>query len=128
VKPTTTTVSPPLHMASSVIIDPRELKAHLNLLRAFHDLKTQVESGSKLEFNARTLSPKERWTSFVQASVERCVDCVCASCGTLTHVHHCRFYKWVSSLKVDGNDIAERMKCPSLDVCLVWHAYMLNQR
>jgi len=94
-------------MASNPILDPGELKAHLNLLRAFHDLKSQVENGSKLEFDARTLSAEERWKSFVQASVER-------------------FYGWISGLRVGGDDMIERMKFPSLDICLVWHAYMLN--
>jgi len=58
-------------MASNRILDPNELGAHLNLLRAFHDLKSQVEDGSKLGFSAHKLSPEEAWKSFVQASVDR---------------------------------------------------------
>ena len=61
----------PRHMAANPILDPRELKAHLNLLRAFYDLKSQVEGGSKLELDAHTSSPEERWESFVQVSVGR---------------------------------------------------------
>ena len=58
-------------MAANSLLDPSELKAHLNLLRAFHDLKSRVEDGAKLEFAAHALSPKERWESFVQDSIER---------------------------------------------------------
>jgi hypothetical protein len=112
-------------MASNPILDSSELKAHLNLLRALHDLKSQVEDGSRLELNAHRSSPEERWESFVQASVERCVVYEPASCGALTF-HFCRFHGWVSRLKVDGG--VERMERPTLDMCLVWHAYMLNPR
>ena len=59
------------HMAANPILDPSELKAHLNLLRAFHDLKSQVEDESQSEFNAHASSPEERWESFVHGSVER---------------------------------------------------------
>ena len=119
--------SHPRHMALNSVLDPSELKVHLDLLRAFHDMKSKVENESKPEFNAHTLSPEERWKSFVQASVERCVVCECTSRGTITFCCF-RFYEWVSGLKVDGNDITERMECPPLDVCLVWHAYSLNPR
>ena len=47
--------------------------------------------------------------------------------GTPTS-RRCRFYRWVAGLKVDDNDIVVDVKCPSLDVCLVWHAFMLNPR
>lgn len=57
-------------MAANPILDPSELKAHLNLLRAFHDLKSQVEDGSESKFNG---NPEERWKSFVRVSVDRCV-------------------------------------------------------
>ena len=41
-----------------------------------------------------------------------------------------RFQGWVSSLEINDNDndVAEKIECPPLDVCLVWHAYMLNPR
>jgi len=58
-------------MASNRILDPSELGAHLNLLRAFHDLKSQVEGGNRPGFDAHGLGPEERWKSFVQASVDR---------------------------------------------------------
>lgn len=112
-------------MTSNSILDPSELSAHLVLLRVFHDLKSRVEAGSKLEFNAHTLSPGERWESFVQASVEKCIVYEPALRGVLKF-RFCRFYRWVSGLKVDNNDVVEGMEYPSLDVCLVWHAYMLN--
>ena len=114
-------------MAANSVLDPSELEAHLSLLRAFHNMKSKVEDGSKLEFNALTLSPEERWKSFVQVSVERCVICECTSRGMIMFCCF-RFYEWVSGLKVDGNDIVERMECPPLDVCLVWHTYLLNPR
>lgn len=117
----------PSPMASIPVLNPSELKAHLGLLRAFHDLERRVKDGSKLESEVYAFSPEERWESFVQASVERCVVCEPVPRGAPTS-HCCRFHTWVSSLKVDGNDIVERVECPSLDVCLVWHAYMLNPR
>ena len=58
-------------MSTSPTLNPSELKAHLGLLRAFYDLKSQVEGGTELEFGVHTLSPKERWESFVRVSVER---------------------------------------------------------
>ena len=60
-------------MAATPILDSSELKAHLSLLRAFYDLKSQVENGNKSDFDAHALSPEEKWKSFVQASVEKCV-------------------------------------------------------
>ena len=114
-----------VNMTANPILNPNELKAHLNLLRAFHDMKSKVESGSKSELDVHTLSPKVEWKSFVQASVERCVVCERVSRGMM--IFCCfRFQGWVSSLKIDGNDVAEKIECPPLDVCLVWHAYMLN--
>jgi len=112
-------------MSANSVLNPNELKAHLNLLRAFHDMKSKVEDGSKLGLDGHTLSLEVGWKSFVQASVERCVVCECALRGMM--IFRCfRFQGWVSSLKVDGNDVAEKIECPPLDVCLVWHAYMLN--
>ena len=112
-------------MTANPILDPSELKAHLNLLRAFHALKSQVEDVSKLESAVHMLSPEERWKSFVQASVGRCVVREYVPCGTIT-LYCLRFYGWASNLKVGGNDVVE--ECPPLDVCFVWHAYMLNPR
>jgi hypothetical protein len=109
-------------MASDSILDPSELSAHLDLLRAFHDLKSRVEAGKELEFNA---NPEERWESFVQTSVEKCIVTKPASCGVLKF-HFCRFHRWVSGLRVHDNDVFEGTEHPSLDICLVWHAYMLN--
>ena len=110
-------------MTANPILDPSELKVHLSLLRAFHALKSQVEDASKLESAVHMLSPEERWRSFVQASVERCVVREYVSCGAVTPCSF-RFYGWVSSLELGDNDVVE--ECPPLDVCLVWHAYMLN--
>lgn len=59
-------------MAANPILNHGELKAHLSLLRAFHDLKSQVEGGSESEFSV-IANPEERWKSFVQVSVERYV-------------------------------------------------------
>lgn len=114
-------------MTVNPILDPNELRAHLNLLHAFHDMKSKVENGSKLGFDVHTLSPKVEWKSFVQASVERRVVCECVLRRPMI-ICYFRFQGWVSSLNIDGNDVAEKIECPPLDVCLVWHAYMLNPR
>ena len=57
-------------MAANPILNPSELRAHLNLLRAFHDLKSQVEDGSESELDANL---EKRWESFVRVSVDRYV-------------------------------------------------------
>ena len=57
-------------MAANLILNLNELKAHLNLLRAFHDLKSQVEDGSESELDA---DPEKRWESFVRVSVDKYV-------------------------------------------------------
>ena len=57
-------------MAANLVLNPNELKAHLNLLRAFHNLKSQVEDGSESELDA---NPEKRWESFVRVSVDRYV-------------------------------------------------------
>ena len=59
-------------MAASPILNPSELEAHLKLLRAFYDLKSQIEGGSEPDFNVDA-NPKKRWESFVRVSVERYV-------------------------------------------------------
>ena len=57
-------------MAANPILNLSELRVHLNLLRAFHDLKSQVEDGSESELD---VNPEERWESFVRVSVDRYV-------------------------------------------------------
>jgi len=68
-------IAPPSHtpvdMTENPVLNPSELKAHLNLLRAFHDMRSKVKDGSKLGLDVHTLSPEVEWKSFVQASVER---------------------------------------------------------
>jgi len=114
-------------MKENPVLNPSELKAHLNLLRAFHDMKSKVKDGSKLGLDVHTTGPEAEWKSFVQASVERYIVCECALRGMMT-ICCFRFQGWVSSLKINDNDVAEKIECPPLDVCLVWHAYMLNPR
>jgi len=114
-------------MAANPTLNPSELKAHLNLLRAFHDMKSKVEDGTKLGPDGHSLSPEIEWKSFVQASVERYIVCECALRGMMI-ICCVRFQGWVSSLKINDNDVAEKIECPPLDACLVWHAYMLNPR
>ena len=115
------------HMAPPPLLNPSELKSHLSLLRAFRDLKSQVEDEGEFELNAHALSSPGRWDLFVQAAVKRCVIRGTTAPGSLTFRYD-RFYDWASRLKVDGNGIIDRTEFPSLDVCLVWHAYMLNPR
>ena len=118
----------PRCMASaSQTLDPSELKAHLGLLRVFHDFKRQAEGGTESELNAQTSNPEERWKSFVKTSVWKCVGSQPTPPGVLTF--RCgRFHEWVSNLGTNNNSTIEEVKRPSLDACLVWHAYMLNPR
>jgi hypothetical protein len=63
----------PSPMSSNNILKSCELRAHLDLLRAFHDLKRQVVDDGGSEADISTLGGVGRWESFVRGSVERCV-------------------------------------------------------
>ncbi|KZV87062.1 DUF1399-domain-containing protein [Exidia glandulosa HHB12029] len=78
------------------VVTVNELQAHLRLLGAFHELKTRTMAD--LSPSAAT----EAWTVFLQAAVRR-------------------FEMW---LRAGATGRGGRV--PSLDVLMVWHAYLLN--
>lgn len=63
-------------------VTPSQLKTHLGLLRAFKELKTRVtdleasqDLREKVPALARGLGPEDRWTWFLELSLERSVLC-----------------------------------------------------
>lgn len=59
----------------TAVVNITELKAHLALLRAFKDLRTNVEGKSPAELNlpvvVESFDEKKRWSWFVGLAVER---------------------------------------------------------
>ncbi|KDQ63947.1 hypothetical protein JAAARDRAFT_187342 [Jaapia argillacea MUCL 33604] len=93
------------------VVNPEQLKLHLRLLRAFHDLRQTVEGIEHEQFLELVLKMErvERWAWFVHLAVER-------------------FQRWVESLpeKVAPLDVWIEDWMPPLDVLMVWHSYLLN--
>ncbi|KAA1466623.1 hypothetical protein DENSPDRAFT_46315 [Dentipellis sp. KUC8613] len=94
------------------LVQMDHLKCHLNLLRAFHLLREQVEAGTdeRLPASARAMEKDQRWAWFVGLAVER-------------------FDRWAKKTRA-VQDIVEWLttEVPPIDVWMVWHAYLLNPR
>ncbi|KAI6101714.1 hypothetical protein EV401DRAFT_1876405 [Pisolithus croceorrhizus] len=90
------------------LVTPSQLKGHLALLHAFHELKKKVQEGVDDRFPeyTQTLGGERRWTWFVALAVER-------------------FERWCITIR--HTDV-EWMGLPPIDVVMVWHAYLLNPR
>ncbi|TFY79965.1 hypothetical protein EWM64_g4047 [Hericium alpestre] len=97
-------------MVKATLVDPEDVKVHLGLLRAFWELRQTVEVRLDARFPpfARTMHPEQRWAWFVTLAVER-------------------FDRW-SRVVTPRSDIRSWVanEIPPLDVCMVWHAYLLN--
>lgn len=91
-------------MQVSALVQTSDLKLHLCLLGAFHDLRKRVESGS--EGITSELEPAARWSVFISIAVYR-------------------FEQYLASCVQDSGNTLEM---PPLDVALVWHSYALNPR
>lgn len=66
-------------VAPSPLVSTSQLQAHLNLLKAFKDLKDRVEQHPQgLPQLAISLDAEKRWVWFLQLAVERCVSIVSA--------------------------------------------------
>ncbi|KAG2070670.1 hypothetical protein BDR04DRAFT_591757 [Suillus decipiens] len=85
------------------LVRPDQLKAHLQLLAAFSQLKQRVVASESLIAGLESDSEK-RWVWFVNLAVER-------------------FERWCFTIK--QSDIVEQ-RLPPIDVTMVWHAYLLN--
>jgi hypothetical protein len=84
-------------------VQPEEIFAHLRILAVFHKLKLDVQARSPH-------NPTGLWTAFLGYAVEK-------------------FASWITNVvdKEDGN-VSEELReeeFPTLDVAMVWHAYIL---
>ncbi|VDB87855.1 unnamed protein product [Peniophora sp. CBMAI 1063] len=107
-----------IHKIDTSLVQVKDLKLHLALLRAFTELRAQVENqtgDAAVHFpqEVKQLSPERRWTWFVNLAVER-------------------FERWTQYLPrtptKDADSRWDLENAPPLDVWLVWHAYLLNPR
>lgn len=93
----------------SPLVSTSQLQTHLNLLRAFRDLKDRVEQHPHgLHQLAVSLDTEKRWVWFLQLAVER-------------------FRRWAqNSTRFLTKESFFKREIPPLDVWMVWHSYMLN--
>jgi hypothetical protein len=84
-------------------VQPDEIFAHLRILGVFHKLKLDVQARSPH-------NPTGLWTAFLGYAVEK-------------------FASWITNVvdREDGNSSEElrEEEFPTLDVAMVWHAYIL---
>ncbi|KAI6032234.1 hypothetical protein BKA83DRAFT_4211506 [Pisolithus microcarpus] len=104
---------PPTYMIgprkpSNPLVTVEQVQDHLQLLSAFHRLKMTVEEcrDNRIPRFAVRMDSDRRWRWFVHLAIDR-------------------FEKWVAALQhaAAGRFLAKYH--PPLDVCIVWHAYML---
>lgn len=63
------------HTTPSPLVSPSQLQTHLNLLRAFKDLRTRIEQDThNLPSAAASLDVEKRWVWFIELAVERCAN------------------------------------------------------
>jgi hypothetical protein len=124
------------HVTPCPLVSANQLKTHLKLLKAFKDLRTQVEDNAfivGLPKSALGLEPHKRWVWFLELAVERCVffDVSLDSPALLSGVgadfcfEH-RFQRWAENMKCESMEEFATLCIPPLDVLLVFHSYMLN--
>ncbi|GAA6022799.1 hypothetical protein JCM10207_000423 [Rhodosporidiobolus poonsookiae] len=85
-----------------LLVQVKQVKAHLKLLAAFHQLRQEVEA-VRSPWTAH-LEPKARWALFLHVAVQR-LELYLDACIGENHV------EWPT---------------PPLDACLVLHSYLLN--
>ncbi|KIM61528.1 hypothetical protein SCLCIDRAFT_1179879 [Scleroderma citrinum Foug A] len=104
---------PPTYMIgprkpSKPLVTVEQVQEHLQLLDAFHRLRVTVEQGkdNRIPGFAVRMDKDSRWRWFIHLAIDR-------------------FEKWVEALQFarPGQFLAKYH--PPLDVCMVWHAYML---
>lgn len=63
------------HRNVDLLIQPQQLRGHLSMLHAFHNLRVTVESDdvSRFPTDVRAMEPEKRWGWFVNIAVERFV-------------------------------------------------------
>jgi hypothetical protein len=84
-------------------VQPDEILAHLRILAVFHKLKLDVQARSPH-------NPTGLWTAFLGYAVEK-------------------FASWITNVVDNGDsDASDELtedEFPTLDVAMVWHAYIL---
>ncbi|KAI5476686.1 hypothetical protein MNV49_007400 [Pseudohyphozyma bogoriensis] len=101
------------HVATPPLVTPLELKQHLVVLAAFHELKRAVQAPDLVIAGAGggcSVEDKDaRWSVFLCEAVER-------------------FERWIAMLATSESVVLGPAELPPLDVALVWHAYTLNPK
>ncbi|KZT69341.1 hypothetical protein DAEQUDRAFT_726929 [Daedalea quercina L-15889] len=97
------------HKITESLVDLEHIKAHLNLLGAFRNMRNRVEDcpDTSLPEVAQFLDGSQRWAWFVGLALER-------------------FHRWVKNVKQMELATWITDEIPPLDVMMIWHAYMLN--
>lgn len=121
------------HVGTSVtpvpFVTPSKLKIHLGLLRAFRELKLQVQDNADIANTfpplAGALDAEARWVWFLELALERYVIHRYLPLYNKRRIVPRRFRRWVLALGVLRTSAAA-VDNPPLDVWLIWHAYMLN--
>ena len=108
------------------LVSSQDLKGHLRLLAAFHDLRETIEKGEdgRLPKAARDLQTAQRWTWFLHLAVERCDWFLYIQPDHFDHL--ARFHRWMSTLKPVSDERFIPKFLPPVDVWMVLHTYLLN--
>jgi len=90
------------------LVSAAQLQLHLDLLRAFKELRTRVETGDNgFPDVVQSLEPERRWLWFLELAAAR-------------------FQLWTENLTSETKEDFFASGIPPLDVWMVWHSYMLN--
>ncbi|KAJ6620392.1 hypothetical protein B0H10DRAFT_2163599 [Mycena sp. CBHHK59/15] len=88
-------------------VNAAQIKDHLALLRAFAELKLEVEGLPDADIPHMPADKERRWAWFVGLAVER-------------------FEKWCKKLQPSHSEKGVATLLPPVDVLMVWHSYLLN--
>ncbi|KAG2069001.1 hypothetical protein BDR04DRAFT_1102485 [Suillus decipiens] len=91
------------------LVSIAQVKGHLRLLRAFHNLRVTVEEckDRRIPAFAAQMDRDSRWVWFITLAIDR-------------------FEQWVKSLRFVPLEKFIDKQFPPIDVWMVWHAYLLN--
>ncbi|KAG1743622.1 uncharacterized protein EDB91DRAFT_1200520 [Suillus paluster] len=91
------------------LVSTIQVKGHLRLLRAFHNLRVIVEEckDRRIPAFAVQMDRDSRWMWFITLAIDR-------------------FERWVKSLKFVPLEKFISKQFPPIDVWMIWHAYLLN--
>ncbi|KAG0698466.1 hypothetical protein DFH29DRAFT_1002779 [Suillus ampliporus] len=91
------------------LVSTTQVKGHLRLLRAFHNLRVIVEEckDRRIPAFAAQMDRDSRWIWFITLAIDR-------------------FERWVKSLQFVPLEKFISKQFPPIDVWMIWHAYLLN--